>query len=113
MRVPRLVAFSIVVLSAPVVFAADISRNGHIEVPTKDEAKGICGKNPYINNNVLMLGCVQQEIEGAKNVIRMLSEEKEVASEAYWNCVENPFIDTYTLLHGCMTQEIKAYRELN
>jgi len=106
MRVAAILA-GLVFLSSPAA-AQDIPRDGKVEVPTKDEATALCRKNPYINTNMLLAGCVRQEMEAARSVIRMLGEDGQAASEAYWNCARNEFIDTYALLDGCMRQELEA-----
>jgi hypothetical protein len=93
--------------------AADIPREGNIEVPAKKEAIAICRKNPYIDNNMLLAGCVKMEQEGARSILRMIRSSRDNASEAYWNCVKNPYIDTYSLLSGCMQQELEAKKFLS
>ncbi len=93
-------------------YAADIPRNGEIKIPTKEEAISICKKNPYIDSNFLLLGCVQQEQASAKSVLQMLDANKTDATNAYWTCVKNPYIDTFMLLSGCMQQELDALENL-
>lgn len=111
-KIGKLVLLVTPVQFSDATFAADIGREGTIEVPTQQEAQTICSKNPFINNNTLLLGCVNQETESARNALRLLDQDRKAASEAYGNCVENPYIDNYALLYGCMEQEVDAYHRL-
>jgi len=92
--------------------AQDIPRDGSIEVPDKQAAIALCKKNPYIDNNMLLAGCVKMEQQSARRILTMISADRSSASEAYWNCVENQFIDNFSLLAGCMEQEISAAKFL-
>ena len=89
---------------------AEIPRDGSIKAPTTSEAMTTC-KNSIegdVAENKLVY-CVVTELESAENVIRLISDHPEVASEAYWGCVDNPYIKSFTQLDRCMTIELETY----
>ena len=91
---------------------AEIPRDGSIKAPTTSEAMTTC-KNSIDGNMAedKLVYCVVVELESAENVIRLISDHPEVASEAYWACADNPYIETFTQLNRCMTIELESVLE--
>lgn len=75
---------------------------------TKDEAIDICKKNPYIDSNFLLLSCVNQEMDAASKINKLLASGGSAAQQARQTCQSNPYIDTNFLMLSCMQQEINA-----
>ena len=76
---------------------------------TREQALATCKKNPFLrDSNMLLLACVEQEIEAAGRVADMLRTGGAAAARAKRTCEGNPFLNGMALLSACMEQEMEA-----
>lgn len=109
----RLLLAALFFMISSSVTVAEIPRDGFIKAPTTEEAAAICESNlEGDTEDRRLVYCVVSELEGASNVIELISNHPEVASEAYWDCADNPKIGTFTQLNRCMTTELERVLDL-